>query len=236
MQARAGSISPAASSARRARPAGSGCTGCCGWTRCPLCGTSTDAGYARHARDGTPEPLVDRPRGDSGREPEPAEDWFIPQTTVELVRLDDRWRQQDWALSNDRENLHRGRRANLDPGRQLPCLPRLHADDERSRPDRHRGPVVLRGHLLPAVVRPVRHQRRHLPADLTRAHASTRNRRRPAPAIAAGQDGSAENATPSDDPRKRPSEYGHLDRRFRAHWATYCSVVARVQIIQSGAG
>jgi hypothetical protein len=51
--------------------------------------------------------LVDRPRGDSGREPEPAEDWFIPQTPVELVRLDDRWRQQDWALSNNRENLHR---------------------------------------------------------------------------------------------------------------------------------
>lgn len=74
---------------------------------CPLCGTSTDAGYARHARDGTPEPLGDRPRSDRRREPERAEDWFIPQTPVELVRLDERWRQQDWALSNDRENLHR---------------------------------------------------------------------------------------------------------------------------------
>ncbi|HUB41120.1 MAG TPA: hypothetical protein VMA72_19945 [Streptosporangiaceae bacterium] len=74
---------------------------------CPLCGTFPGAGYARHAPDGTPEPLVDRPRGERGREPEPAEDWFIPQTPVELVRLDDRWRRQDWALSNDRENPHR---------------------------------------------------------------------------------------------------------------------------------
>ena len=90
-------------------PAGLGITsrGRVEFAWCPLCGTSTGAGYARHAPDGTPEPLVDRSRGDSGREPEPAEDWFIPQTPVELVRLDDRWRQQDWALSNNRENLHR---------------------------------------------------------------------------------------------------------------------------------
>jgi hypothetical protein len=74
---------------------------------CPLCGTFPEAGYARHTQDGTPEPLAHRPRSDRYREPGPAEDWFIPQTPVELVRLDERWRRQDWALSNDRENLHR---------------------------------------------------------------------------------------------------------------------------------
>lgn len=74
---------------------------------CPQCTTFTDAGYARHASDGTPEPFQVSPSGDLGPEPESAEDWFIPETSVELVRLDQRWWQQDWALSNARENLHR---------------------------------------------------------------------------------------------------------------------------------
>jgi hypothetical protein len=33
---------------------------------------------------------------DFDREPELFEDWLIPATPVELVRLDERWRQQDW--------------------------------------------------------------------------------------------------------------------------------------------
>lgn len=74
---------------------------------CPLCVTLTDAGYARHAPDGAPEPFTVSRGSDPGREPESFEDLFIPETPVELARLDERWRQQDWALANDRENLHR---------------------------------------------------------------------------------------------------------------------------------
>jgi hypothetical protein len=75
---------------------------------CPLCGMFTGTGYARHAPDGTPEPFMNRRRSsDVDREPEPFEDWLIPETPVELVRLGERWRQQDWGLANDRENLHR---------------------------------------------------------------------------------------------------------------------------------
>jgi hypothetical protein len=91
-------------------PAGIGITsrGRVEFAWCPPCGMFTGPGYARHAPDGTPEPLTARRSSDLDREPEPFEDdWLIPETPVELVRLDERWRQQDWALSNDRENLHR---------------------------------------------------------------------------------------------------------------------------------
>lgn len=64
-------------------------------------------GYARHAPDGTPGPLTANRSSGPGHEPEPVEDWLIPQTPVGLVRLGERWRQQDWGLANDRENLHR---------------------------------------------------------------------------------------------------------------------------------
>ncbi len=74
---------------------------------CPLCVPLADAGYARHAPDGAPEPFTASRGSDPGREPESFEDWLIPETPVELARLDARWWQQDWALSNDRENLHR---------------------------------------------------------------------------------------------------------------------------------
>lgn len=74
---------------------------------CPLCGMFTGTRYARHAPDGTPEPFPARRGSGPDHEPEPFEDWLIPQTPVELVRLGERWRQQDWGLANDRENLHR---------------------------------------------------------------------------------------------------------------------------------
>lgn len=74
---------------------------------CPLCVTFTDAGYARHAPDGAPEPFTVSRSSEPDREPESFEDWLIPETPVKLVRLDERWWQQDWALSNGRENLHR---------------------------------------------------------------------------------------------------------------------------------
>jgi len=90
-------------------PAGIGITsrGRVEFAWCPLCDMSADAGYARHAPDGTLEPLTISRSSDLDREPESVEDWFIPATPVELVQVDERWRQQDWALSNDRENLHR---------------------------------------------------------------------------------------------------------------------------------
>lgn len=90
-------------------PAGIGITsrGRVEFAWCPLCDTFTGAGYARHAPDGTPEPSTADRSSDLDREPEPFEDWLIPETPVELVQLDERWWQQDWALSNDRENLHR---------------------------------------------------------------------------------------------------------------------------------
>ena len=90
-------------------PAGTGITsrGRVEFAWCPLCTTLTDAGYARHALDGAPEPFTITPGSDLNREPEPFEDWLIPEAPVELVRLDEWWWQQDWALSNGRENLHR---------------------------------------------------------------------------------------------------------------------------------
>ena len=39
-------------------------------------------------------------------EPELFEDWLIPATPVELVRLDERWRQQEWAVQRS-GGLHR---------------------------------------------------------------------------------------------------------------------------------
>jgi hypothetical protein len=72
---------------------------------CAGCGVFANPGYAHHAQDGAPEPFTGN--GDQDRKPEPVEDWLIPATPVELVSLPDRWRQQDWALSNGRENLHR---------------------------------------------------------------------------------------------------------------------------------
>lgn len=90
-------------------PAGIGITsrGRLEFAWCPLCGMFAGTGYARHDPDGTPEPLTANCGSGPGHEPEPVEDWLIPATPVELVRLGERWRQQDWGLSNDRENLHR---------------------------------------------------------------------------------------------------------------------------------
>lgn len=72
---------------------------------CLWCGPYAEVGFARHDAEGAPFELtaafvVDPP------EPEPEPD-LLPATEVELVRLDERWWRQDWALSNDRENLHR---------------------------------------------------------------------------------------------------------------------------------
>jgi hypothetical protein len=90
-------------------PAGIGITsrGQVEFAWCPCCHEFTDVGYARHAPDGAPEPFTVSGSSDLDREPQSFEDWFIPETPVELVRLDERWGQQDWWLSNDRENLHR---------------------------------------------------------------------------------------------------------------------------------
>jgi hypothetical protein len=76
-----------------------------GW--CPNCHPYTGTGYACHAPDGAPEPFAVGSGNDLVREPESFEDRLIRETRVELVQLDERWRQQDWALSNGRENLHR---------------------------------------------------------------------------------------------------------------------------------
>lgn len=74
---------------------------------CPLCDTFTDTAYARHSPDGAPEPITVSRSTDGDPELDSFEDWFVPETPVELVRLDQRWLHQDWALSNARENLHR---------------------------------------------------------------------------------------------------------------------------------
>jgi hypothetical protein len=72
---------------------------------CPWCGPYAKAGYVRHDINGAPTALPATFVVDPG-DPEPG-DWFIPATPVALVRLDQRWWQQDWALSNSRDNLHR---------------------------------------------------------------------------------------------------------------------------------
>lgn len=74
---------------------------------CPVCTGFTDAWYARHGPDGTPADFTVSPDAPPTGDLESPEDWFIPETPVALVQLHERWRQQDWALSNDRENLHR---------------------------------------------------------------------------------------------------------------------------------
>lgn len=62
--------------------------------------------YARHGADGTPAEITVAP-GPPGEDLGSMEDWFIAEAPVDLVRLGERWRRQDWALSNGRENLHR---------------------------------------------------------------------------------------------------------------------------------
>ncbi|WP_148046373.1 hypothetical protein [Halostreptopolyspora alba] len=76
---------------------------------CAECGPYTEVSYVRHDADGAPADLamtfvVDPPERQPGLEPA---DEAIPATGVELVRLEQRWWWQDWAISNDRENLHR---------------------------------------------------------------------------------------------------------------------------------
>jgi hypothetical protein len=90
-------------------PAGIGITsrGQVEFAWCPRCQDFINARYARHAPDGAPEPFTVSSSSDLDRQPESFEDWFIPETPVGLARLDERWAQQDWALANDRENLHR---------------------------------------------------------------------------------------------------------------------------------
>lgn len=79
------------------------------FTWCPGCTPYARSWHARHAPDGTPADftvsLVIVPE-ETDPEDSRAE-WFIPESAVELVPLDKRWTQQDWALSNGRENLHR---------------------------------------------------------------------------------------------------------------------------------
>ncbi|HEV3295200.1 MAG TPA: hypothetical protein VG123_39980 [Streptosporangiaceae bacterium] len=90
-------------------PAGIGITsrGQVEFAWCPRCQDFIDAGYARHAPDGAPEPFTLGGSSDLDRQPESFEHWFIPETPVGLVRLGERWEQQDWGQANDRENLHR---------------------------------------------------------------------------------------------------------------------------------
>jgi hypothetical protein len=70
------------------------CLSCLGW--------SVPALWYRHAPDGRPTAVeVSEPR-----KPEfPHE--ALHETAVQLCNLGRRWRWQDWALSNSRENLHR---------------------------------------------------------------------------------------------------------------------------------
>jgi hypothetical protein len=76
---------------------------------CAGCSPYTRATYIRHDHDGTPAGVTldfvsTPPESSSSTE---LESWLIPQTDVTLVALRRRWSRQDWALSNDRQNLHR---------------------------------------------------------------------------------------------------------------------------------
>lgn len=72
------------------------CMSCLGWER--------DRMFVRHDPEGAPFALAgDDP---SQTEPEFPSAGLVP-TSVDLVPTGERWKWQDWALSNGRENLHR---------------------------------------------------------------------------------------------------------------------------------
>lgn len=71
------------------------CLSCVGWADHVL--------YLAHDAAGAPVAL-----GGAGSPSKPEFPMHpLRATRVELVRADERWRRQDWALSNSRENLHR---------------------------------------------------------------------------------------------------------------------------------
>lgn len=76
---------------------------------CAACSPYTHATYVRHDPDGAPAEVsmdfVIQPPDQYSRDE--LESWFIPETRVELATLGPRWQRQDWAQSNDRQNLHR---------------------------------------------------------------------------------------------------------------------------------
>lgn len=71
------------------------CLSCLGWEEQVL--------FYKHDKNGQPTPF--------GYEGEPKTPEFptagFCETTVQIVRTPDRWKWQDWGLSNSRENLHR---------------------------------------------------------------------------------------------------------------------------------
>lgn len=79
------------------------------FTWCPQCTVYVPVWYARHAPDGTPGNVTtDPPAFRLSHKSESTEDWpVVPETAVGLVRLDDRWRRQEPAVTTDHENLHR---------------------------------------------------------------------------------------------------------------------------------
>jgi hypothetical protein len=69
------------------------CLSCLGWSKAPL--------FFQHDDAGRPVPL------DSGHQDPEFPTCPLQETWVELSPTPPRWRWQDWALSNSRENLHR---------------------------------------------------------------------------------------------------------------------------------
>lgn len=70
---------------------------------CVSCVFGSGPQFFQHGSDGVPHPLTRQ------AQPTPAE-WTsepILEATCTLARTADRWRQQDWATSNGRQNLHR---------------------------------------------------------------------------------------------------------------------------------
>lgn len=77
------------------------------FTWCPVCTVYVHAWYTRHGPDGAADSFPDSPSIVDGYTMESSEDWFIPESPVGLVQLDERWRRQYWASNMDHENLHR---------------------------------------------------------------------------------------------------------------------------------
>jgi len=72
------------------------CLKCLGW--------SISTMFFRHGSDGHITASIGQPDTETGFDPEPDP---LPATKVNLAATPARWRQQDWALSNGRENLNR---------------------------------------------------------------------------------------------------------------------------------
>jgi hypothetical protein len=72
------------------------CLRCLGW--------AISTTFFRHDSDGHITASLGQPDAETGFDPEPDP---LPATNVSLAVTPPRWRQQDWAQSNGRENLNR---------------------------------------------------------------------------------------------------------------------------------